>query len=121
MIKSKRFLTDLYESIFVFVLSDNYEEVDDKYGIEFNEIGGCCVISGRIYIIFNPNVHLKVLVHECDHAVSVLWDMLGIKKMSGVDECYAYMIAWVFDNCYQYYLKHKEDERKNQNRSAGPG
>jgi len=98
----KNIYNDVYDADFVFILSDSRDEVFQKFGIEWNEAGGACRFREKIYIIYNPEQPLSTLVHECDHAIGLLWKERDIKKLSGVDECYSYMLSWIFDKCYDF-------------------
>lgn len=99
MLKSKKIYNDIYHTTFVFVYSDSYKEVLDKYNLKWNKFGGCTYFHGKIFIVLSPDAPLDVLVHECDHAIDELWKVLQIKKLKGCDECHAYMLAWIFREC----------------------
>ena len=86
--KEYKFENCTYPTQFVFIIAKTRDEVWAKYAIEWNEHGGTCLFHEKIYIVIHPDAPLHVLVHECDHAVSLLWKDLGIKKLKGIDECY---------------------------------
>lgn len=108
----KKIFNEIYEEDFVFIISKSRDDVFKKFGIEWNEAGGTCNFHDRIYIIYNPEEPLATLVHECDHAVSLLWEERNIKKLKGIDECYSYMLSWIFERCHRILKKNK---RKNGN------
>lgn len=108
----KKIINDTYDSEFIFVIADTHDEVLDKFGIDWNENGGCLGLDDKIYIIIHPDVELDILVHECDHAISEMWKSYGIKKMKGIDESYSYMLSWLFKKCYNIKLKY--DISKNE-------
>jgi len=96
---------DVYGWTFVFIDSDDPDEVFKKFGIECNDVAGC----GRhffgkeeaIFIIVNSKHKIfdaGVLAHECGHAVGFLFSDLGIKADHTNDEPYQYMLAWLVRN-----------------------
>lgn len=99
--KIKKIYNDVYYAYFVFVLTDSISDVDKKFNIIWNGIGGCIEINEKIYIFFNPSNDIEQLVHECEHAVSELWKSRGIDKCIGADEAFAYMLQWLFKKCYE--------------------
>jgi hypothetical protein len=100
--------SDVYPMTYVFVIAKSHKKVLKKYGILWNEAGGCCYHEDRIWIIIHPKETLDTLVHECDHAISQSWKELGIKKLKGMDECYSYMLGWIFKKCYKKWKKNKK-------------
>ena len=63
-----------------------------------------------IYIYLTETATVRDLAHEVDHAVSMLWDERGIEKLV-IDECYAYMVGWLFKECFER-LRKKEIHEK---------
>jgi hypothetical protein len=53
-----------------------------------------------IYIYLSHDATVRDLAHEVDHAISYLWDERSIDKQT-IDEAYAYMIGWLFKECYK--------------------
>ena len=106
--KKKVIYNEVYDTEFIFIISKSRDKVFQKYGIEWNEWGGCCDFHEKIFIIVHPDAGLDVLVHECDHAVSELWKILGIEKIKGVDECYSYMLGWLFNECKKFRKQNKK-------------
>lgn len=104
MIKSKKFHSDIYKQDFSIVLFDSPGEVEEDYNFSMEGCWGATEFTpGGICIIFyNIKSSLGVLAHECNHATSLLWEDRGIQKIQGVDECYDYMAAWLFDKCYEF-------------------
>lgn len=103
-VKIKKFYNDLYFIDFIFVLSKSKKDVLKKFGLTWNKVGGCTKYKGKILIIMNPESTLDTLVHECDHAVSYAWKKRSISLCKQPDECHAYMLAWVFSQCYDFLL-----------------
>lgn len=103
--RETKITNDTYGADFMFIIAKTRDEVFKEYAIEWNEWGGCCKFHNKIWIIIHPKVPLEVLVHECDHAVSELWKDREIKKLQGVDECYSYMLSWIFDKCYKIWKR----------------
>lgn len=111
----KKIHSEIYSSNFVFIISKSRDKVFEKFGIEWNEAGGACEFHDKIYIIYNPDQPLSTLVHECDHAIGLLWKSLQIKKLKGIDECYSYMLSWIFEQCYKTLKKNKKCQEKRKN------
>lgn len=110
--KEKRIWNGLYGIRFVLVCSNSRDDVFNKYNVEWNETGGCFEDGGVIYVLINPNVPVYILVHECEHAVSELWRLRGIEKINGIDECFAYMLSWLFRKCDKFVKKTQKDPTK---------
>jgi uncharacterized protein YueI len=101
----KKIYSDIYTTEFIFIISKAKKINRKEIKIKWNKYAGCCKYKDKIYIVVNPCASTDALVHECDHAVSKLWKMLNIKKKRGIDECYSYMLSWLFKKCLKIWKK----------------
>lgn len=105
--KIKKFYNDLYFIDFIFVVTKSKKKVEKKFNLTWNKVGGCTKYGDKILIIINPESPLDSLVHECDHAVTYAWKKRGISFRKQPDECHAYLLAWIFSECYEFFTEVK--------------
>jgi len=92
----KKIYNDVYMQDFHLIFLDDLpkgKRPHDCCGWTVSEEGG-------IFIYLKKGATVRELAHEVDHAVSMLFDERGIERQI-VDEAYAYMIGWLFKECYK--------------------
>jgi hypothetical protein len=99
----KKIYNDLYTTNFFFIISKKKKLKIEGIIFTWNGYGGASSYKDKIFLAVSPDADLDALVHECDHAVSILWKELKIKKKRGIDECYSYMLSWLFKKCYEIW------------------
>lgn len=60
--------------------------------------------SGRYYIFIQLKdiEDIPSLAHECFHASNYIMNRKGIRPDADNDEAQAYLIEWIFKNCYSH-------------------
>ena len=95
---------DLYATNFYFIDCSSRDEIFKEYGIEFNEVGGVATITEAICIIINTKYKdwtLDILVHECVHAATALFERINAEHDFDNEEPYAYVVGWLFGIAYK--------------------
>ncbi len=111
MIRHRKVHNDVYHAEFLFIDSDSEEQVDKKYGVTFNELGGCVGTEvddvWTIIVMINSKheeFNIGTLAHECGHATSLLFEFIGAQHPTWkTDEPYQYMLAWTVREAMKAY------------------
>lgn len=113
MKKATTFYSDLFKEGFVFLPGYTQKQVNTflkRFKVEDSiEIEGCeglTVFSQNFVIIWSKYKDksiesLTTLVHESVHAANMILDHKGIPMSLENDESQAYLVEWIFENCYK--------------------
>lgn len=112
MKKVHAFYSDLYKENFIFLPAFSQKQVDtftNKHKIEPIDIEGCegrTVFCDNFVLIWSRYKDksfesLSTLVHECVHATNMILDHKGIPMSLENDESQAYLVEWIFENCFR--------------------
>ena len=96
----KKVFNEIFYVSIHFVIFKHEKYIKKKYGIIVKG-SGTIELDNEIWVFFRSDQPLDVLVHECDHVISEIWRLRGIKKLKGIDESYAYNLQWLFDKLYK--------------------
>lgn len=83
----------------------------DSTGVEDNHNAMFVTVDGddtNVYLVFNKNLTLTEVAHECTHAtnhiINYLSDLLGIKELEG-DEMQAYIMGFLTNKVWKILNK----------------
>ena len=104
--RKKKVINDVYKEVFYLIVSDEIQKICEKYQVSYNGQGHTFVGEDGIYIILREG-NVNFFAHEVEHAISFLWETRGIEKIGGVDECFSYMIGWLTEKLFPFYVNQK--------------
>lgn len=101
------FYSDLYFMNFYFCPGWTREEMRSWFGVELEQhcYGIMIPLDTGIAIWIDKVEKTGGLVHECVHAANYLFEQKGIRISTKNDEAQAYLVQWIFDNCFPHCLK----------------
>jgi hypothetical protein len=107
--KALYFESDIYRQDYYFLIGWNKEQVEKTLKVSVEGGAGATMLQdGTIYIwlhdISNPE-SLSELSHECVHAANMTLGARGIVVSADDDEALAYLVQWIFQNCYRVAKK----------------
>lgn len=102
------FTSDLYHQNYYFLKDWTREELEKALGLDSGGAGGLTVLkedSIFIWVEQQKGEGVSHLVHECQHATNFTLGTRGVKIKHNNDEAQAYLIQWIFWNCYKHLIK----------------
>lgn len=116
--KIKKLLIPLYEQTLViatsailselteFTKKNDFENTEMSYsgtsGASFTNGLGTYYIALRTDIKLSPGI----IAHESKHIINALYQDLGITLCTKNDEPECYLLTWMVDNVWNFYIKH---------------
>lgn len=102
--KAITFYSDIYRQNFHFLKGWTLPEVEALAGQEIECASGVTFECGDAIFLWVTSLEgegLSELVHECVHAANFTLGRRGIKVSAKQDEAQAYLVQWIFHNCYR--------------------
>lgn len=102
--KALVFFNDTYHQNFCFLKDWTREQVEKTIGIDTGGSGGITIFKDDMIFIWVDNLDgegVSHLVHECVHAGNFTLGHRGVKVSAKEDEAQAYLIQFIFHNCFK--------------------
>ena len=109
--KALYFTSDIYNQEYFFLKYWSREQFEKVIGVDLSNSGGMTVFKDGVIYIWVESLEgqgVSHLVHECLHATNFTLGSRGVKVSAKDDEAQAYLIQWIFDNCFQSLKKIKK-------------
>ena len=118
MITKKTFKVPLYPFKIEVIIYDDIKEVE-KYRPNRKGYSSFCdgFEDGFIRIGIYSKSGGSFIAHECHHAKSYIWEIIGYKPIADNDEVDAYLIAWISKAVTDVFYKHKEKTNEKETKT----
>lgn len=109
MISERKVKIPIYEFTLKVTIFDDKEEVISKYPTIFNSSTSGCTIEyeneSRCHLIL-PIDKIDTIIHELEHAKSLIWKYIGYTPQVDNDEPDAYLMSYMYEQVEKIIKKH---------------